>query len=107
MTLWKQRQQAFANSEGQAEWIFYLLFAGFCVSYNSTWAYTGYPRFSAPIIPQSLLGIRSRLLTAGVILPMSVIAGLVSAVSALNLHTVLGMCSYVKQKFAEGQHRLA
>jgi hypothetical protein len=91
MTLWKRRHEAFANSEGQAEWIFYLLFAGFCVSYNSAWAYTGYPRFSAPIIPQSVLGIRSRFLTAWVILPMSVMAGFLSAVSALNLHTVLHM----------------
>jgi hypothetical protein len=91
VTLWKRRQEAFAHPAGQAEWIFYLLFAGFCVSYNSAWAYTGYPRFSAPIIPQSILGMRSRLLTAWVILPMSVIAGLLSAVSALNLHTVIHM----------------
>jgi hypothetical protein len=90
-TLWKRRHEAFAHPEGQAEWIFYLLFAGFCVSYNSAWAYTGYPRFSAPIIPQSLLGVRGRLLTAWVILPMSVIAGFLSAVSALNVHTVLHM----------------
>jgi len=91
VTLWKRRHEAFARSEGQAEWIFYLLFAGFCVSYNSAWAYTGYPRFSAPIIPQSLLGIKGRLITSWVILPLSVVAGFLSAVSALNLHTVLHM----------------
>ena len=89
VTLWKRRRSAFANPEGQAEWTFYLLFAGFCVSYNSPWAYTGYPRFSAPIIPQSILGIPSRLLTAGVILPLSAMGGLVSAACALNVHTVL------------------
>ena len=91
VSLWKRRRKAFANPAGQVEWIFYLLFAGFCVSYNSGWAYTGYPRFSAPIIPQSILEIRSRFLTPWVILPMSMIAGLLVAVSALNLHTVLHM----------------
>ncbi|HXW14944.1 MAG TPA: hypothetical protein VEN79_10580, partial [Terriglobia bacterium] len=91
VTLWKRRHEAFAHPEAQAEWIFYLLFAGFCLSYNSAWAYTGYPRFSVPIIPQSIQGIRSRHLTAGVIFPMSVMAGFLSAVSALNLHMVLHM----------------
>jgi hypothetical protein len=91
VTLWKQRHKAFANPEGQAEWIFYLLFAGFCVSYNSPWAYDAYPRYSLPIIPQSTLGIKTRLLTAWVILPMSVIAGLLSAASALNVRNVFHM----------------
>jgi hypothetical protein len=88
VTLWKSRHKAFANPAGQVEWIFYLLFAAFCVSYNSHAAYEAYPRYSTPIIPQSILGIRSRLLTAWVILPMSVIAGLLSAASALNVRTV-------------------
>jgi len=90
-TLWKRRRKAFANVAGQVESIFFLLFAAFCVSYNSNWAYTEYPRFSTPIIPQSVLDLRSRLLNGWVILPMSVVAGLLSAMSALNVRTVMHM----------------
>ena len=91
VTLWKRRRQAFADPAGQVEWTFFLLFAGFCVSYNSYFAYDDYPRYSAPVVPQSLVGFQSRLLTPWVILPMSVVAGLLSAASALNVRTVYHM----------------
>jgi hypothetical protein len=91
VTLWKRRRQAFADAAGQVESSFFLLFAAFCVSYNSNWAYTEYPRFSAPIIPQCVLDLRSRLLNSWVVLPMSVVAGLFSAMSALNVRAVLHM----------------
>jgi hypothetical protein len=91
VTLWKRRRRAFADATSQAEWIFFLLFAGFCVSYNSYYGYDEYPRFSSPIVPQSLVDLRSRLLRPSVILPMSVVAGLLSAASALNVRTVYHM----------------
>jgi hypothetical protein len=91
MTLWKRRHRAFADLTNQGEWIFFLLFAGFCVSYNSYYGYDEYPRFSSPIVPQSLVDLRSRLLRPSVILPMSVVAGLLSAASALNVRTVYHM----------------
>jgi hypothetical protein len=86
--LWIRRRRAFAEIAGQGEWAFFLLFAAFCVSYNSHAAYEAYSRYSIPIVPQSIVGLRSRLLRAGVILPLSVIAGLVSAAGALNVRTV-------------------
>jgi hypothetical protein len=91
LTLWKRRHKAFADLAGQVESIFFLLFAAFCVSYNSFGAYTDYPRYSAPIIPQSILDLRSRLLTQWVMLPMSVAAGLLTAASALNVRAVFHM----------------
>jgi hypothetical protein len=91
VTLWKRRREAFADVAGQVESAFFLLFAAFCVSYNSNWAFAEYPRFSTPIIPQSVIGLRSRLLHSWVILPMSVVAGLLSAVSALNVRAVFHM----------------
>jgi len=91
VTLWKRRRQAFADLASQGEWVFFLLFAGFCVSYNSYYGYDEYPRFSSPIVPQSLVDLRSRLLTPWTILPMSVVAGLLSAASALNVRTVFHM----------------
>jgi hypothetical protein len=91
VTLWKRRRQAFADLTSQGEWVFFLLFAGFCVSYNSYYGYDEYPRFSSPIVPQSLVDLRSRLLRPSVILPMSVVAGLLSAASALNVRTVYHM----------------
>ncbi len=91
IVLWKRRREAFAEIAGQGEWAFYLLFATFCVSYNSHAAYEAYSRYSIPIIPQSVVGIPPRFLRAGVILPLSVIAGLVSAAGALNIRTVYHM----------------
>ena len=91
VTLWKRRHRAFADLTSQGEWIFFILFAGFCVSYNSYYGYDEYPRFSSPIVPQSLVDLRSRLLRPSVILPMSVVAGLLSAASALNVRTVYHM----------------
>lgn len=91
VSLWKRRRQAFADPAGQVEWTFFLLFAGFCVSYNSYYGYDDYPRYSAPIVPQSLLDLKSRLLTPWVILPMSIVAGLLSAASALNVRAVYHM----------------
>ena len=91
MTLWKRRRKAFADPAGQVESAFFLLFGGFCVSFNAWGAYPDYPRYSSPIIPQSVLELRSRLLNAWSILPMSVVAGLLSAASALNVRAVLHM----------------
>ncbi len=91
VTLWKRRHKAFADLAGQAESIFFLLFAGFCVSYNSFGAYTDYPRYSSPIVPQSVLDLRSRFINSWVTLLMSVAAGLLSAVSALNVRAVFHM----------------
>ena len=88
VTLWKRRHKAFTDLAGQAESIFFLLFAGFCVSYNSYGAYADYPRYSAPITPQSIMDLRSRLLSHWVVIPMSATAGMLSAVSALNVRTV-------------------
>jgi cytochrome bd-type quinol oxidase subunit 1 len=56
VTLWKRRREAFATPVGQVESLFFLLFAAFCVSYNSNWVYEEYPRFFVPIVPQSVLG---------------------------------------------------
>lgn len=91
VTLWKRRRRAFADAVGQVESAFFLLFAGFCVSFNAWGAYPDYPRYSSPIVPQSVLELRSRLLNAWSILPMSVVAGLLSAASALNVRAVLHM----------------
>ena len=91
VTLWMRRRRAFADLASQGEWVFFLLYAWFCVSYNSYYGYDEYPRFSSPIVPQSLVDLRSRLLTPWVILPMSVVAGLLSAASALNVRTVYHM----------------
>ena len=90
-TLWKRRRKAFADPAGQAESFFFLLFAGFCVSYNSYGAYVDYPRYSTPLIPQSVLGLRSRFFRGWVPLLTSAAAGLVSALSALNVRAVLHM----------------
>lgn len=90
-TLWKRRGEAFANPVAQVESLFFLLFAAFCVSYNSNWAYEEYPRYSSPLIPQSVLGLRSRLLTPWVVLCLSVVAGMLSAGSALNVREVFHM----------------
>ncbi len=86
-----RRREAFAEVAGQAEWAFFILFAAFCVSYNSHAAYEAYSRYSVPIIPQSIVGLRGRFLSAGVILPLSIVAGLVSAAGALNVRTVYHM----------------
>jgi hypothetical protein len=94
VTLWKRRRQAFADPISQAEWAFFLMFTGFCLSFNASYAYEDYPRYSAPVVPQNLLDLQSRLLTPRVILPMSVVAGLLSAASALNVHTLYHMFVY-------------
>ena len=52
---------------------------------------TNIPDFPRRSCPQSLVDLRSRLLTPWVILPMSVVAGLLSAASALNVRTVYHM----------------
>lgn len=91
VTLWQRRREAFADLSSQVESTFFLVYALFCVSYNSPWAYADYPRFSSPLIPQSVIGLPSRLLNAWVLLPMSVLAGFLSGVSALNVRTVFDM----------------
>jgi hypothetical protein len=91
VTLWKRRHKAFADLAGQAESSFFLLFAGFCFSYNSYGAYVDYPRYSTPLIPQSVLGLRSRFFKGWVPLLTGAAAGLVSALSALNVRAVFHM----------------
>jgi hypothetical protein len=91
ITIWKHRRRVFANPAGQAESAFFLLFAGFCVSFNAWGAYPDYPRYSAPLVPQSVLDLRSRLFKAWVMLSLSVVAGLASAASALNVRAVFHM----------------
>jgi hypothetical protein len=91
VTLWRRRRTAFTGLASQVESSFFLLFAGFCVSYNSFGAYVDYPRYSAPIVPQSLLGIRARRLASWVIFPISAAAGLVSAASAMNVRNLFHM----------------
>ena len=91
VTLWRRRRTAFADPASQVESGFFLLFAGFCVSYNSYGAYVDYPRYSSPIIPQSVLAVRARVLATWVLLPISAAAGLMSAASAMNVRSLLQM----------------
>lgn len=60
------------------------LFRSLDSAYDSRWAFLEYPRFSIPLVPQSLSGFRSRLFNRWcVIMPASVAAGLLSGVSSL------------------------
>ena len=88
VTLWRRRREAFAHPAEQVQSLFFLLFAAFCVSYNSDFAYDEFPRFIAPLVPQSVLDVRSRYLQSWVMWPLSALAGMLSAASALNVYVV-------------------
>lgn len=70
------------------ESMFFVVFALFCWSYNSPWAWAEYARFSSPIVPQSVSYLSLRRVELWM-LPLAVVFGLLAFACSIDVRALL------------------